>query len=142
MATRAVVAVGTPREWHGRYVHNDGYPTAAGPKLLSIIEKQFDGDAAAAADFLVEQHPAGWSVLGETCYCHTPNPKAPQTYTAENVADSMVEWVYIIDTEQCRIWVARNDVEEIDVEYAFEVWYDDGGPSSDFWSELEAPIEE
>jgi len=66
---------------------------------------------------LILNHPSGWSVFGETCYCHDPyfakrdgslDPKsehykenAPDGRMGQDTADALfIEWVYILDEHE------------------------------------------
>ena len=64
MGTRSVIARPTPDGgFHGTYCHNDGYPAHQGRILFDAVTGSFDGDPDAACCYLIDQHPAGWSVL-------------------------------------------------------------------------------
>ena len=65
MSTRSVIARPTPDDgFCGTYCHNDGYPAHQGRILFDAVTSHFDGDPDAARYYLIDQHPAGWSVLG------------------------------------------------------------------------------
>jgi hypothetical protein len=64
VSTRSVIARPTPDGgFHGTYCHNDGYPAHQGRILFDAVTGNFDGDPDAACRYLIDQHPAGWSVL-------------------------------------------------------------------------------
>jgi hypothetical protein len=59
-----VIARPTPQGgFRGNYCHNDGYPAHQGRVLFDAVTGHFDRDADAACRHLIDQHPAGWSVL-------------------------------------------------------------------------------
>ena len=65
MSTRSVIARPTPEGgFHGTYCHYDGYPAHQGRVLFEAVTGHFGGDPDAACSYLIDQHPAGWSVLG------------------------------------------------------------------------------
>ena len=64
MGTRSVIARPTPEGgFHGTYCHYDGYPAHQGRVLFDAVTGHFGGDTDAACTYLIDQHPAGWSVL-------------------------------------------------------------------------------
>ena len=107
MSTRSCIAIGNLREWRGVYAHCDGYPTHQGPRVWQAIQDGTYRD-------LIEQHPGGWSSLGEQCHCHDEyyarrdgsaapdspyySAEAPVMYmTARDVDCLSIEWVYILE---------------------------------------------
>ena len=65
MSTRSVIARPSPEGgFRGRYCHYDGYPAHQGRLLFDAVTGHFDGDPEAACRYLIDEHPAGWSVLG------------------------------------------------------------------------------
>lgn len=150
MSTRSVIArIGEHEgEFSGVYVHSDGYPTGRGPLLFQMIREEFKGDLKAALRFIIDEHPAGWSSLipeYRACFCHprraknrtdfkNRQPEPPQEFSHKNVVkgDTDVEWLYIFDEEQNRLYIhdVRNDAESI-VELA------DGEPTKEQWTAIE-----
>ena len=64
MSTRSVIARPTPEGgFHGTYCHYDGYPAHQGRILFDAVTGYFAGDIDAACRYLIDEHPAGWSVL-------------------------------------------------------------------------------
>jgi hypothetical protein len=64
MGTRSVIARPTPEGgFHGTYCHYDGYPAHQGRILFDAVTGHFAGDSDAACTYLIDEHPAGWSVL-------------------------------------------------------------------------------
>ena len=53
-----------PRAARRRLLHYDGYPAHQGRILFDAVTGHFAGDPDAACSYLIDQHPAGWSVLG------------------------------------------------------------------------------
>jgi hypothetical protein len=66
LSTHALIARPTPDGgWEGRYVHYDVFPEDKVPLLLAARNApRFVGDETALATFLVDEHPAGWDILG------------------------------------------------------------------------------
>jgi hypothetical protein len=98
MSTRSFVGI-TDSEggFRGRYVHNDGYPSARGPVLTNLIA-QADGDLDYVLRVITEEHPA-WSYLHPT---HEENyldergeivPRFGLAYTVESGQADWDEWV-------------------------------------------------
>jgi hypothetical protein len=113
MSTRAVIArphPDDPARWTGTYLHGDGYPTGGGKFLFRQVVVEFGGDPEKAAQFFIDQHPAGWSSLGEIadqneCYCHDrgePDAIAVETETGAGGMD----FTYVLRPEglEVRRW--------------------------------------
>lgn len=67
MSTRAIIATVTGDHLSGRYHHSDGYPSYLGTVLLKMYrEFQRDGGLTDMRRVLLDEHPAGWSFLGDT----------------------------------------------------------------------------
>jgi hypothetical protein len=65
VSTRSVIARPTPEGgFGGTSCHNDGDPAHHGRILFEAVSGPFAGDPDAACTYLIDQHPAGWSVLG------------------------------------------------------------------------------
>jgi hypothetical protein len=67
MSTRSFIGTIKDREYRGRYVHNDGYPSHMGETLAELLARRFNGQGvdAAVAELLAvltEQH-YGWSLI-------------------------------------------------------------------------------
>jgi hypothetical protein len=85
VGTRSVIARPSPEggfhgSFHGSYCHYDGYPAHQGRVLFEAVTGPFAGDPDAACQYLIDQHPAGWSVLyGDFTlppgYQHHPGPE-------------------------------------------------------------------
>jgi hypothetical protein len=81
VGTRSVIARPSPEGgFHGSYCHYDGYPAHQGRVLFEAVTGPFAGDPDAACQYLIDQHPAGWSVLyGDFTlppgYQHHPGPE-------------------------------------------------------------------
>ena len=80
MSTRSVIARPSPDGgFCGSYCHYDGYPAHQGRVLFEAVTGHFAGDPDAACHYLIDQHPAGWSVLygdftAPPGYQHHPDP--------------------------------------------------------------------
>lgn len=110
MSTRSVIARTTEREggFKGVYCHSDGYPQWMGPALWKMLHEQFRDDLASMLRYLIDQHPAGWSTLGEECYCHPKRKRAPEAaevFSDETVEGSDVAWLWVFDEEANRLFV-------------------------------------
>jgi hypothetical protein len=97
VSTRSVIARPTPEGgFGGTYCHYDGYPAHQGAILFDAVTGHFTGDPDAACYYLIDQHPAGWSVLHgdftvppgyrtghdpqdlrNQCYCHGDRHEPP-----------------------------------------------------------------
>lgn len=64
MSTRAIIARPTDDGWQGTYHHSDGYPTHLGKVLHNACREFFDGSPEAMLKFIIDEHPGGWSFLG------------------------------------------------------------------------------
>jgi hypothetical protein len=128
MSTRSVIARPTPDGgFHGTYCHNDGYPAHQGRILFDAVTGNFDGDPDAACRYLIDQHPAGWSVLGgdftappgyrtghdpqdlrNQCYCHGDRQEPPRPPLTDHTArDAWVDYAYVLEAERLRVLTNR-----------------------------------
>jgi hypothetical protein len=150
MSTRGVIArIGKNEgEFSGRYTHSDSMPMTRGPLLWHILHDEFKGDLKEMLGYLIDEHKAGWSSLfpdSRSCYCHPekaqgrPEFKGRKAEPAHTVThadavrgDTDLEWAYIFDLEQNRMFVR-------DIRHDAEFIVDLGGPepSSDKWTEIE-----
>lgn len=115
MSTRGVVArqTGGRCEFRGSYLHYDNYPSGAGATLWHLINKY---GAKAVAEFLIDQHPAGWSTINDAdteqpsvesamskceCFCHSRHEKYDETsfLTHETAQACGCEYAYILNGE-------------------------------------------
>jgi hypothetical protein len=106
VSTRSVIARPTPEGgFSGRYCHYDGYPAHQGRVLFDAVTGHFDGDPDAACRYLIDEHPAGWSVLygdfaappgyrtghnpddlRNQCYCHGDRHERPRPPLTDHTA--------------------------------------------------------
>jgi len=64
MSTRGCIARSTGEgTFKGVYHHWDGYPSGLGATLFQIYRTHFGRDLEAMLNFLIDQHPAGWSTI-------------------------------------------------------------------------------
>jgi hypothetical protein len=109
MSTRSVIAIGTRDEWHGVYVHYDGYPEGVGRQLWALVHMQ-DGDLwdqmTACAVELIDAHPEGWLYLPdstETGEHQHPDGECfldgDMRYSGGPLPGGSIEWVYILEPE-------------------------------------------
>jgi hypothetical protein len=114
MGTRGAIARRTAEgTFAGRYHHWDSYPDGLGKTLWHRLKDTFDDDLSAMLEFLIDEHPAGWSTIngkdltvepgwgGEQaeCFCHGERSEGEWTVTQEDAASSGVEWVYAFDED-------------------------------------------
>jgi hypothetical protein len=128
VSTRSVIARPTPDGgFHGSYCHNDGYPAHQGRILFDAITGHFAGDIDAACRYLIDEHPAGWSVLHgdftvpagyragpdpqdlrNQCYCHGDRREPPRPPLTEQTArDTFIDYAYVLESEQLRVLTNR-----------------------------------
>lgn len=70
MSTRAIIAFPDEKHgWIGTYHHSDGYSSGLGVILLRCLEMA-EGDVAMLRQRILDDHPGGWSLLPDACYCH------------------------------------------------------------------------
>jgi hypothetical protein len=119
MSTRSCIARPTTEGFSGRYVHWDGYPAGVGKELYGLYQSKFKGKLAGMERFLMDDHPAGWSVIcgadwSQTpgfievqtrdfkgrerpqCFCHGDRREKPWEVTQADAACSGCEWVYVL----------------------------------------------
>jgi hypothetical protein len=63
MSTRSVIARKTQSGFIGVYHHWDGYPSGLGATLFEVRNGYFKGDTQKMLQFLIDEHPAGWSTI-------------------------------------------------------------------------------
>ena len=128
MSTRSVIARPTPDGgFCGTYCHNDGYPAHQGRILFDAVTGNFDGDPDAACRYLIDQHPAGWSVLHgdftappgyrtghdpqdlrNQCYCHGDRQEPPRPPLTEQTArDAWIDYAYVLEADRLRVLTNR-----------------------------------
>lgn len=138
MSTRSVVATAVGEGWHGRYCHDDGYPTHMGQVLWQAIATHPDGPAAAIAkldaflmtgagsqsissihdpSFLVEPVLDEWGVRGQhgargnvRVYLNRPDDDGMDD-VYDNTKDWRNEWLYIATLGG--LMVLRGDDDEL-----------------------------
>ena len=124
MGTRSVIARPSPEGgFHGIYCHYDGYPAHQGRVLFDAVTGHFGGDTDAACTYLIDQHPAGWSVLHgdfttppgyrlptdpddrrNQCYCHGDRHDPPRTPLDDHSAsDAWVDYAYVIAPDRLQV---------------------------------------
>jgi hypothetical protein len=131
MATRGVIARSYDgKTWRGRYHHFDSYPTGLGVALQDCL-RYFNGDIEKMLEYLIDQHPAGWStILGSDfglpagfktfrsveewpvphqplCYCHGERNEQEFTITNEDDTDTEFAYVYDFAARKLRILTKR-----------------------------------
>jgi hypothetical protein len=124
VSTRSVIARPTPEGgFHGTYCHYDGYPAHQGRVLFDAVTGHFDGDTDAACTYLIDQHPAGWSVLHgdfnalpgyrhptdpndrrNQCYCHGDRHDPPRPPLDDHTARAAwVDYAYVIGPDRLQV---------------------------------------
>jgi hypothetical protein len=124
VSTRSVIARPSPEGgFWGNYCHNDGYPAHQGRVLFEAVTGHFACDPEAACRYLIDQHPAGWSVLHgdfeappgfrlrhdpqdlrNQCYCHGDRQEPPQPPLTEQTARAAwVDYAYVLEPDRLRV---------------------------------------
>jgi hypothetical protein len=122
MSTRGVIAVSHDGEtWQGRYHHWDSYPEGLG-MALQLCYVHFRGDLRKMLDYLIEQHPAGWSTIVRSdfhlepgfvadfrrwhlesrpqCFCHGDRSEPELLISCTDDTDT--EWAYVFDLKNAK----------------------------------------
>ena len=123
MSTRSALAYKTKEGWEGVYCHWDGYPTNRGKQIWEILMQKFvlnkgkigvsnDGSTALQSfvDVYIKGHKGGWSVFPDECYCHSPefmmrDGVHDNWETDKTVNALFIEWVYVIDIENKKLFI-------------------------------------
>jgi hypothetical protein len=129
VGTRSVIARPTPEGgFTGTYCHYDGYPAHQGRVLHDAVCGHFGGDPDAACRYLIDQHPAGWSVLHgdfaappgyrrhpdpddlrNQCYCHGDRHDPARPPLTEQTAQAWVDYAYVIEPDRLRVLASLQD---------------------------------
>ena len=136
MSTRSCIARTTGEgTFRGVYHHWDGYPSGLGVTLFHLYRNHFNKDLNAMLEFLIDQHPAGWSTIngadfklpagfqepkyrkkrnGDPDYTK-PIPHGPVCYChggrheepsiVTEADDCGMEWAYVFDAERRLMYV-------------------------------------
>ena len=125
MSTRGCIARVGEHEgtFKGVYNHSDSYPGWMGPRLWKILHDKYKGDLPAMLATLIDRHSAGWSFIGEECYCHPKREREPEPepdwITHENLQDYGLEWVWAFDEANYKLYIRdqryREDVAIVDL---------------------------
>jgi hypothetical protein len=128
VSTRSILARPTPEGgFRGTYCHYDGYPAHQGRILFDAVTGHFSGDPDAACRYLLDEHPAGWSVLGgdftvpagyraspdrqtlrNQCYCHGDRQEPPRPPLTEQTArHADIDYAYVLDADRLRVLTSR-----------------------------------
>lgn len=105
MSTRAIIARPHPTDptrWTGTYVHSDGYPTVSGQAVWNQVVDRFGKDPEKAAQYLIDQHPTGWSYVTDeeaVCYCHDrgEGTDTPAVLTEKDAGG--IDYTYVLRPE-------------------------------------------
>lgn len=114
MSTRFAIArpdPGDPARWTGIHGNGDGHPGYTGKHLFAHVVTRFKGDLEAAAEFFIDQHPAGWAGLPEAfgqveCYCHDRGEGTGHRWTETEKGSGSMDWTYVLRPEglEVRRW--------------------------------------
>jgi len=127
MSTNACIAKRTANGWQGVIHHFDGYPSGLGKAIWNCV-KHFNGNWARATEYLIDDHPAGWSSICEAdfskepgfvehgshasnspkCYCHGDRHDEPDMIYEGELEDTSCRWLYIIDQGVLEIYKVEN----------------------------------
>lgn len=130
MSTRWVLGKteGHSDQWMGRYVHNCGQATAAGPVVWKLV-KQLGVDGVLA--HVLDAHPEGWSWLDPAapaapahapaeaagqhklghCYCHDGRPdqrRGKDWWVTSDDTETWCDWAYILNPETHTLHIFRS----------------------------------
>jgi hypothetical protein len=129
VGTRSVIARPTgDGGFAGTYCHYDGYPAHQGRILFTAVTGQFAGDPEAAGQYLIDQHPAGWSILygdfsappgyqqhpdpgdrRNQCYCHGERHDPPRPpLDADSARTAGIDYAYVLDADRLTVLVNRD----------------------------------
>jgi hypothetical protein len=124
VGTRSVIARPSPDGgFCGTYCHYDGYPAHQGRVLFEAVTGHFAGDPDAACQYLIDQHPAGWSVLSgdfsvppgyqhhpapadrrNQCYCHGERHDPPRPpLDADSARTAGIDYAYLLDPDRLTV---------------------------------------
>jgi hypothetical protein len=128
VSTRSVIARPTPEGgFGGTSCHYDGDPAHHGRILFEAVSGHFAGDPDAACTYLIDQHPAGWSVLGgdfttppgyrrstdpddrrNQCSCHGDRHDPPRPPLDDRSAHhAWVDYAYVLEADRLRVLTNR-----------------------------------
>ena len=129
MGTRSVIARPTgDGGFCGTYCHYDGDPAHQGRILFDAVTGHFAGDPEAAGQYLIDQHPAGWSVLygdfsappgyqrhpdpgdrRNQCYCHGDRHDPPRPpLDADHARAAGIDYAYLLDPDRLTVLLNRD----------------------------------
>jgi hypothetical protein len=129
LGTRSVIARPHPDGgFSGNYCHYDGYPAHQGRVLFEAVTGHFAGDPDAACAYLIDQHPAGWSVLygdfslppgyqhhpdptdrRNQCYCHGDRHDPPRPpLDADSARTAGADYAYLLDPDRLTVLLNRD----------------------------------
>lgn len=110
----SVIARPAPGGFSGRQVHTAGPPDYVLGLLTRLYHNAFNRDLDAMQAFLVDDHPGGWSRLGDdptvdtgwkndnqfnrdgfVCYCHGDRDQHSDPFTADS-DPTFVDWLYVL----------------------------------------------
>ena len=75
MSTRSVIARKTASGFTGIYHHWDGYPAGLGSTLFRIHRGVFNGNTNRMLEYLIDNHPCGWSTINSADWTLPAGPK-------------------------------------------------------------------
>ena len=95
MATRGCIARVDGDGFRGVYHHWDSYPSELGKKLFGLAR---GADLRSLMRMLIDDHPAGWLLLGDECICHGKGEEEPLVVTDRQNSE-WVEWAFAFDED-------------------------------------------
>jgi hypothetical protein len=117
----------------GRQVHTADTPQYVIGLLGHLYRRPFHRDLDAMQAFLIDQHPGGWSQLGEdpnvdtgwnndkpfrdgfVCYCHGDRHEVNAPFTQDSDA-TFVDWLYVIGPDGIDVsaadWGGSEDLDD------------------------------
>lgn len=125
MSTRGCIARVGEHEgtFKGVYNHSDSYPKFMGPHLWKMLHEKYQGKLPAMLAEIIDEHSAGWSFIGEECYCHPKRDRDAEPkgawITDEDMKDTDIEWVWVFDEANYKLYIRdqryREDVAIVDL---------------------------
>lgn len=115
MSTRGAIARKVGNGFKGVYHHWDGYPSGLGQMLFILRKKRFHNDTQKMLDYLITQHPGGWSTISsllkgkkEKDADYKVGNQSPQV-TEKNAGGMGVEYAYVFDGDIMEIQSSYSD---------------------------------
>ena len=110
----------------GVYHHWDSYPSGLGKTLFNLYNNVFDKNLTNMLEYLIDNHPAGWSTIndsdfsktpgfgreGPNCYCHGDRSEQEWIVTEKNASGSGCEYAYVFDVDNVKMLILSSYTEK------------------------------